>query len=59
METKTKTKKAFTAISFDFVGTLGGDLLKRKRFDLVSCKISLLVHTETRSPRSGVWAVRF
>ena len=34
-----------------FVGILGGHQLKRKRFDLISCKTFALVHIETCSPQ--------
>ena len=46
--TKNKTQKRFSS-HFDviFVGILGGDQSKHKRFDLVSRKISLLVHIKT------------
>ena len=36
-----------------FVGILNGDQPKQKRFDLVSCKIFLLVYTETCGPKAG------
>ena len=44
-----KKKKERCSLYFDltFVGTFGGDLLKPKKINSVSCKLSLLIYLET------------
>ena len=44
-----KKKKERCSLHFDltFVGIFGGDLLKPKKINLVTCKISLLIYLET------------
>ena len=54
---KTKTKKFLSHFNAMFVGILNGGQSKRKRFDLFSRKICLLVHIETYG--SEVWAAVF
>ena len=47
-------KRSLSQFDLIFVRILGGDQSKRKRFDLISCKISLQVHIKTYGPRSEV-----